>query len=412
MVMSWTPTDAETLLHAAFPWSAHVTVEGGSKFVSARYAVLEENFGVAEALLRFERDPGDTVQRVRRSQLEHAVNTGILELDSGASVCQPEVTDMPLLASPFRDLIGYQPTIEHGWIARMRLHQSWWRAFRLRVPYGTGPTRSSKTRYGNMLDDDGAARGLNFLTDEACAAYDERVAVTPVGVDEWRTRRNLLASQPMAFNLFGHLSKHLGLATGLFQRLLSNGEVSAVTSIEIERLSDALGDRTAFDAFVTYRRPDGAHACVVVETKLTEPFSQQSYDWTRYVAHTAFDATVWTTAEPNVLGDGRWSQLWRNHLLARAESAACDGLGPATLLVVHHPLDPHCRRNVDAYRALLHEPTEVRAVDLLAIRDVLGDLVVGDDNQEKWLADFSDRYLDLRLSDALRGIEDTAPAGA
>jgi hypothetical protein len=71
----------------------------------------------------------------------------------------------------------------------------------------------------------------------------------------------------------------------LFQRLLSNSEVSAVTSIEIERLSDALGDRTAFDAFVTYRRPDGAHACVAVETKLTEPFSQQAYDWTRYVAH-------------------------------------------------------------------------------------------------------------------------------
>jgi hypothetical protein len=196
--MSWTVTSAEVLLHAAFPWGAHVTVEGGSEFVSVCYAVLEEDFGVAEALLRFERDPGDTLELVRRSQFEDAVNTGSLDLDSGARVRQPEVTDMPLLASPFRDLIGYQPTSEHGWIARMRLHQSWWRAFRLRVSYGTGPTKSSKKRYGNMLDD-GAARGLNFMTDEARAAYDERVAMTPVGVDEWRTRRNLLASQPMAF---------------------------------------------------------------------------------------------------------------------------------------------------------------------------------------------------------------------
>lgn len=118
--MSWTVTSAEVLLHAAFPWGAHVTVEGGSEFVSVCYAVVEEDFGVAEALLRFERDPGDTLELVRRSQFEDAVNTGSLDLDSGARVRQPEVTDMPLLASPFRDLIGYQPTSEHGWIARMR----------------------------------------------------------------------------------------------------------------------------------------------------------------------------------------------------------------------------------------------------------------------------------------------------
>lgn len=198
----------------------------------------------------------------------------------------------------------------------MRLHQSWWRTFRLRVPFGTGPQKGSEKAYGNMIDADGDVAGLNFLSHEAQDAYDQRVAVTTAGVEAFRTRRHLMASQPLAFNLFGHLSKHLDLATGLLRLLLGTDEVGEVTSIEIERLSASLGDRTAFDVFATYTRPGGSSACIAIETKLTEPFSQHDYDWTAYLAHSAFDPTVWRTTDTACLGDRRWSQLWRNHLLA------------------------------------------------------------------------------------------------
>lgn len=403
----WSPADADGLLRAAFPWGAHVTVNG-SEFVSLRYEIVDDGFCDNRALIRFERDPGDTLQWVSKEQLTKGAETGFLVLD-GAAVRQPTEADLHLLASPFRDFIGPQPSGERGWIARMRLHQSWWRAFRVRTPFGFGPTEGSKRRYGNMLDDEGAARGLNFLTIEARGAFEERIFANRVGVDPWRTSRNLLASQTMAFNLFGHLQKHLDVATGLFIGLLGEHEVSAVTDIEIERLSSALGDHTAFDAFARCERPDGTAACIAIETKLTEPFSQQAYPWERYVAHSAFDSAVWATSDVAVLGDARWSQLWRNHLLARAESAACGDVGLATVLVVHHRLDPHCKANVDEYRGLLHEPAAVRAVDLHSIAAALASVVAGNEHQERWLTDFSDRYLNLGLSERLVGLSDWAP---
>ncbi len=93
-----------------------------------------------------------------------------------------------------------------------------------------------------------------------------------------------------------------------------------MTNVEVERLSDALGDHTTFDAFATFRRSDGSNGCVAVETRLTEPFSRQAYDWSKYVAHPAFASGGFATVDTALLGDPRWSQLWRNHLLALAEA--------------------------------------------------------------------------------------------
>ena len=238
--MTWTADEATALLHAAFPWGAHVSVAHESAFLSLHYDVTEEDVGAEAVEVRFVGEPGDTIQRVTRDQLGHALATGVLEVENGARIRQPEVGDVELLASPHRDLLGYQGPSGDMWVKRMRLHQSWWRTFRLRVPYGSGPTKNATRRYGNMLDAVGGDAGLNFLTPEARQAYDDRVAVTTEGVDPFRTTRNLLASQPMAFNLFGHLRAHLPLATALFRELLGRDEVGEVLHIEIERLSKAL----------------------------------------------------------------------------------------------------------------------------------------------------------------------------
>ena len=47
--------------------------------------------------------------------------------------------------------IGPQYKGDSAFAARMRLHQSWYRANVLGVPYGTGPTPKSASYYGNML---------------------------------------------------------------------------------------------------------------------------------------------------------------------------------------------------------------------------------------------------------------------
>jgi len=295
--------------------------------------------------------------------------------------------------------IGPQASSDNGWRKRMRLHQSWWRAARLQVPCGTGPYPSSTSLLGNMLTEADAAAGLNFLSPEAHRSFLDRLAETKVGVDPWRTGHNLLASQPMAFNLFGHLSHRLDLATALFASLVGPDEVAEVTSIEIERLSDALGDHTAFDAFVTYLRPNGSPGFLAIETKLTEPFSQQAYDWPKYLAHGAFSRSVWKTDDPAILGAPKWSQLWRNHLLALAESAAIPNLGEPIVLVVHHPADPGCVANVDGYRKLLVDEQSCRRLDLGMIVGVLAGLVEPGSPDAEWAGRFADRYVRLELSE-------------
>ena len=302
MTDSWTQRHADRQLHEAFPWRAAVDTDGGGTFVSLRFGVVDGPEPDRRVLLRFERDPGDTLQWATQDDLIAASETGQMTLES-AVIRQPEPGDMALLARPWHDFLGQQSGSDDAWTARMRLHQTWWRAFRLRVPPGIGPNKGDTVPRGNMLDDAAAGAGRNFLTPEAHRSFAERLALTRVGVSEWRTSRNLLASQPMAFNLFGHLRHRLDLASALMAGLLGEEEVDHVTAVEVERNSSALGDGTAFDAFVTYLRPDGTPGCVAIETKLTEPFSQKAYDWPTYIAHESFTPDVWATDDPALLGD-------------------------------------------------------------------------------------------------------------
>jgi hypothetical protein len=267
----WDRTDvAAGLLASAFPWGAHVDLAAGSTFVSLACRVVESTGD--GALVAFDHEADKVELSVTLQQLSDAFSTGRLDLKQ-ATIRRPEVGDVQLLADPLGTFLGPQSGTGDRWVRRMRLHQSWWRTFRLRVPFGTGPNKGSHSVHGNMLDDRGAADGRNFLSDDARRAYQDRLSLSKVGVDEWRTGRNLLASQPMAFNLFGHLRHHLSVATELFKAVLGDGEVGEVTGIEVERLSDALTDRTAFDVFVTYVRPDRTRGCLAIETKLTERFS-------------------------------------------------------------------------------------------------------------------------------------------
>jgi hypothetical protein len=401
--MACTQQEAEELLAAAYPWGAHVTHHSESEFVCMTYGVVTESILDDRAELFFVRELGKTTATASEDQIREAAVTGVLDLPRHL-IRRPEATDMYLLARPIDDFVGPQSGSDSQWAARMRLHQSWWRAFRLRVPFGCGPNAGSTTPYGNMLDDDGDIRGLNFVTDDARAAYHERFAGSHAGV---RTRRNLLASQPMAFNLFGHLCSHLELASVLFSTVL--GEPVKVTSIEMEKLSDALGDKTAFDAFVRYQRQNGSPGFVAVETKLTELFSQTAYDWAKYLAHPLYRTDAFVTSDPAQLGDPKWSQLWRNHMLALAESARNPELGTPSVLVVHHSDDPQCQPNVAGYQRLLSARESVKAVDLARTLSVLGDGVVGDTEQEAWVADMRDRYVNLDLSAPLLNLPRVRP---
>jgi len=175
-----------------------------------------------------------------------------------------------------------------------------------------------------MLTAQDGARGMNFLTPEIHEVARERLQEGQGTVEEFRLLHNLLSSQPMCFNLFGPLVRDHALATLLWRALLGD-EVAAVTRVRLEYAplpaAEYLDDRTAFDAFVEYRRPDGALCFTGVETKLTEPFSQSgdySQAQRRYQRWLERAELPWRPDRLSEVDAKEHNQLWRDHLLAFA----------------------------------------------------------------------------------------------
>jgi hypothetical protein len=207
----------------------------------------------------------------------------------------------------------------------------------------------------------------------------------------------------MCFNLFGPLVDDLDLATTLMRSLLP-GQVDRVRRVAIEfapePAAEYLADRTAFDAFVEYRRPDGKLGCLGVETKLSEPFSQRHYDGPSYRRWVQLPGSPWRPEASALLDSVPHNQLWRDHLLAVA--MRCHPRSPyaeSRLLLVRHPLDSSCARITAAYRALLRaEDDTFVELPLVTLLDCWTQLPLPEAHTT-WLSDFRRRYLDLGASE-------------
>lgn len=299
--------------------------------------------------------------------------------------------------------IGPQCPSDSDFTRRMRHHQSWYRCQALGVPCGTGPTPKDTTSYGNMLRQEDGERGLNFLTPTTFEVAKRRLAEETGVIERFRLLNNMLSSQPMCFNLFGPMVTNLALATRVFRQLLPD-LVETVVTVAIEYApmpaEEYLGDRTAFDAFVEFVQPDGRRGFVGIETKLTEPFSQKTYDGPAYRRWSDLPQAPWLAEARDRLPEVRHNQLWRDHLLAVAmqhhpRSEYTNGL----CMLVRHPEDTKCAATVAAYCQLLKADDKTfldcpldRIVGVIesAITQAAG---------RKWIGDFRDRYLNLQLSD-------------
>lgn len=309
--------------------------------------------------------------------------------------------------------LGPQSPGDPPFRARMRRHQSWYRASRLEAAYGRGPTAESTAYYGNMLSSDAAAAGANFLTPGIFELAVARIDAGH-GVERYRCLHNMLSSQPLCFNLFGPLAADLGLATSLLRATLP-AEIQEVTGIEFEvapePASEYLGDKTAFDVLIRYVRPDGAPGFIGVEVKLTEPFSQKAYDMLSYQRLTAMVGSPFDPLHRAELVDARWNQLWRNHLLVQAVKAH-----PSTpsgtvgwLAVVRHPLDQDAAEAVAGYQRLLVDPAasfiDWRLDELVASwADI-----VRDGPHREWLDQLTTRYLDFHASERASAVPTLPP---
>lgn len=315
--------------------------------------------------------------------------------------------------------LGPQESADGPFRARMRLHQSWYRAAVLGLEHGEGPNAADGRQLGSMLTREDAARGSNFL-DGAIFEVARRRMRAGTGVEPFRCLANMLSSQPLCFNLFGPLVENTDLATALLRPLLP--DLRRVIEVHIEHApsprAEYLGDRTAFDVFIGYERTDGARAFVGAEVKLTDGFSDVPYDSERYRELTRASGSPWREDAYERLATPRFNQLWRNHLLVEAlRRHPAEPYDSGRLAVVHHPGDTQANALLDDYRGTLRDPAASFAhwrLDTLLEHWQSADLRA---EHRDWLARFAVRYLDLDHSEPARqfvqaGTEFTIPEGA
>ena len=358
----------------------------------------------------------------------HAVEIGIEYVDAGASrgarwqktaagsvsrdvvsaALAPARTQVPGAAAEGvgargRVDLGPQYAGDSAFTARMRFHQSHYRATVLGVPFGHGPNVGDASRYGNMLDPVSAQAGLNYLSPLIFAKVKERLAAGGGVVEPYRLLHNMLSSQPMCFNLFGPLVDAPERATRLLGALIGD-DLARVTRVAIEwapaPAHEYLDDRTAFDAFVEYERRDGTLVAFGVETKLTDSFSQKPYDGEKYRRWMRGDGSPFREEAHVDVASARYNQLWRNHLLAiAARDHGRTHYGAARSVVVHHGLDHHGAQVVAGYRSLLRPgDATFGAWTLDQVIGAFERVAVGAD-EGAWLAAFRARYLDLSASE-------------
>jgi hypothetical protein len=330
-------------------------------------------------------------------------------LSKSESVCDWTMSSAPIAtaeAYPMHDSLGPQHAGDDPFTARLRRHMSWYRTRVLRVPCGVGPRAKSIARYGNMLAEADAARGLNFLTPEIHEVARARVREGKAAIDEYRLFHNLLSSQPMCFNLFGPLVQDRVLATTLLQAL-PEFEVARVLAVKLEFApvprDEYLGDRTAFDAFIDYERRDGSRAFLGIETKLTDKFSRKEYDTPSYRRWMVGQRSPFHADAGAQAARMAHNQLWRDHLLAIAmRDHARSPYQRGTFVLVRHPEDRGCESIVQAYQTLL-VAGDTTFVDLPLSRllDCWQSVAI-EASRRNWLQSFRERYLDLHESEAAR----------
>lgn len=235
--------------------------------------------------------------------------------------------------------------------------------------------------------------GLNFISAESSAYASERageVLRTGGALDEDRLRRNMLSSMPLCFNVFGSLRHHSDLPM-----LLKDAfelDISSIQGVECEWAPERtahLNDRTAFDAFVSYRDSSGRSCFLAIETKYTEPFSQKEYDSQLYRQVTAGSGYFREGASEHLIGRVT-NQMWRMTMLAASmlhRGAFQDG----TVAVLSLADDHHARAAVDGVRAHVVNEAFVKFASLENVTEIAGHY----EGLREWANDFTTRYLDL-----------------
>lgn len=290
---------------------------------------------------------------------------------------------------------------------KLRELQSWYREYVLALPAGLHLRGENKRVVCSRLtaEDVTYDPSLNFLVEtEIESLAVERLA----NAHRWggivnrdRLYRDLLSSQPLAFNLFGffkvevpeHPDSPEGVALVQILRELFGVDADAVTDIRLEYAPPPSPDSksgSAFDCFIEYRR-GAKKGFVGVEVKYSEDLrAQKPSNNPEYRDLTEKARSGFKSGAADVLNEATTCQLWYNACLAlRVRESG--GYDEHTLVMASVDDDEGAKAAVARVKDQLTDPDQLRWVGYRQIVD----LCRRHDELDAWGEHFIQRYLDL-----------------
>ncbi|MDD5371091.1 MAG: hypothetical protein PHQ40_18575, partial [Anaerolineaceae bacterium] len=231
-----------------------------------------------------------------------------------------------------------------------------------------------------------------------------RMAESRGSIEPFRLKCNLLSSQAMGFNLFAPLVDDRELADRLLKTVLpdANSRVTRVTlAYAPQPAQEYLNDRTLLDACVQFTLPRGELGFVGVVTWLVEETPTKLFASPRYRELTVQPGSPWLEDALSHLVQPELNLLWRAHLLVEAmlhhpQAKYTQG----KLIFVFHPQDQASLLGFLSYCRWLR-PENANAVELIPLDQFVErwQALAETPLQQRWLADFHLRYLDVSASE-------------
>lgn len=325
------------------------------------------------------------------------VDETIVSVDEGVNYPRPDYSFVPEAVDrryPYR--------------GKLRELQSWYREYVLALPAGTqsGSEREVCSRLtGRAVEADPS---LNFLVESAIESLAvERLA----NAQRWggivtrdRLYRDLLSSQPLAFNLFGFFKVEVpeypespeGIALLQVLRDVFGVDADAVTEIQLEYApprSAVSRSGSAFDCFIAYRR-GAKKGFVGIELKYSEDLRAQKPTSTNpeYRELTEKPGSGFKAGAADVLNEPTTCQLWYNACLAlRIRDSG--GYDEHTMVMTSVDDDESAKAAVALVKDQLTDPDQLRWVGYGQIVEVCR----RQDELDAWADHFTQRYLDFSL---------------
>ena len=251
----------------------------------------------------------------------------------------------------------------------------------------------------HWLNHEAAAIGKNFYDGYNVfkAAKDSRG--NKQDTPEWFY--DTLRSQHIPFNFFIPFNTEKELGVAAFNDLFKTS-IKEIKEIRIEyppKYQNPLGDKTSFDAFVSYIAEDGKKGLLGIEVKYTEggysPTDREKGELENKES-AYFKATekskLYIDNIVERLKENNYRQIWRNHILAFS-FARTKGYKYYKSVTVYHEGNNHFKEAFKEYDAFLTDKGKetIQAVTYAEFVDVLNKHVTIDE-QRRWVEYLKARY--------------------